>query len=98
VIINLNNNWNNNKENNSSENQNKVSQNIVNKLQDKLAKDKHKENSCARSTNPSIIIPNCIIGIHLANTIAYAKKEILNYRFELNTFNPKRFGEKITYG
>ncbi len=94
VIINLNNNWNNNSPNDKQEN----SQNIVNKLQDKLAKDKHKENSCARSTNPSIIIPNCIIGIHLANTIAYAKKEILNYRFELNTFNPKRFGEKITYG
>lgn len=61
----------------------------------------NKEKSCAHVPNPSIVIPNCIIGLYLAHAINYDlnNKEIeLNYNTLLPTRLIEQIGDKKWYG
>lgn len=49
--------------------------------------------SCAIKANPSIIIPNCIIGFHLSNMISFAIEEGKPYRFDYDTTLEQRTSE-----
>lgn len=61
-----------------------------NKFKKTITEIRQEDTSCANISNPSIVIPNAIIGIQLARSLGVKR----NYRFNYNTLSPDRVWEE----